>query len=120
MAQVTRVELVDDLDGSEAEETIPFALDGVSYEIDLSSENADELREAFAPYLEAGRRTGGRRTRRTEDSPARGSRAAAAKGNGASHDSAAVRAWAAENGVEVGAKGRIPRAVLDQYEAANA
>ena len=45
MAQRVRVDLVDDIDGSAAEESVEFALDGVSYVIDLSTENAAELRE---------------------------------------------------------------------------
>lgn len=64
MAQVTVVELVDDLDGSEADETVEFALDGAAYEIDLSATNAEELREALGPYVEAARRAGGRKRRR--------------------------------------------------------
>ena len=54
MAQKVQVILTDDLDGSEAEETVQFAIDGVSYEIDLSAANAEALREAVAAYVEAG------------------------------------------------------------------
>jgi len=63
MAQKVLVEIVDDLDGDAATQTVPFALDGVSYEIDLSDENAQALRDEFARYIEAGQRTGGRRIR---------------------------------------------------------
>jgi hypothetical protein len=64
MAQKTIVTLVDDLTGEEAEDisTVEFALDGVTYEIDLNDENAKQLREVFGPYISAARRTGGRRT----------------------------------------------------------
>ena len=61
VAQRTVVSLIDDLDGeSEADETVEYAIDGVSYEIDLSSDHAEALREVFAPYIAAARRTGGR------------------------------------------------------------
>ena len=51
MAKRVHVMLVDDTDGSNADETVSFALDGVSYEIDLSSHNADKLRNGFAPWI---------------------------------------------------------------------
>lgn len=60
MAQKRTLQLIDDLDGTEASETLTFALDGVTYEIDLSEANARTAREAFAAYIAAGRRTGGR------------------------------------------------------------
>ena len=53
MAQVTKVRLVDDLDGGEADESISFTVDGKALEIDLSNENADKLRDIFAPYIAA-------------------------------------------------------------------
>ena len=63
MAQKTVVSFIDDLDGeSEAEGTVTFGLDGVEYEIDLTTENAEDLRDIFAPYIAAARRTGGRRS----------------------------------------------------------
>src|SRR3954451_23337661 len=63
MAQKTVVSFIDDLDGeSEAEGTVTFGLDGVEYEIDLTAENAEDLRDIFAPYIAAARRTGGRRS----------------------------------------------------------
>src|SRR4051812_8592513 len=61
MAQRVNVVLVDDIDGSDAAETVSFALDGVDYEIDLSDEHANELREAISLYVGHARRTGGRR-----------------------------------------------------------
>ena len=61
MAQRVNVVLVDDIDGSDATETVSFGLDGVDYEIDLSDEHAAELREAVACYIGHARRTGGRR-----------------------------------------------------------
>jgi len=61
MAQQVNIVLVDDIDGSAAEETVSFALDGKEYEIDLSAKNAAKLRDAFAPYLGHARRAAGRR-----------------------------------------------------------
>jgi hypothetical protein len=58
MAQNVIVLLTDDIDGGEADETISFALNGKSYEIDLSNQNANKLREAFAPFVEKARKTG--------------------------------------------------------------
>ena len=66
MAQVTTVRLVDDLDGTEADESISFALDGLALEIDLSNDNAEKLRGVFAPYVAAARRADGRRARRPQ------------------------------------------------------
>src|SRR5207302_9797372 len=63
MAQKVLVEMLDDIDGTPAAHTVPFSLDGVTYEIDLSDENAAALREELARYIAAGRRTGGRKVR---------------------------------------------------------
>jgi len=60
MAQRVQVQMVDDLDGSEASQTVPFSLDGVTYEIDLSEENASALRDELARYVASARRIGGR------------------------------------------------------------
>ncbi|MEU3355908.1 Lsr2 family protein [Streptomyces sp. NPDC037389] len=112
MAQKVQVLLVDDLDGGEADETVTFALDGKSYEIDLTTGNADKLREALADYVKAARRTGGRA------SAARGKgRVATAVG---SPDTAKIRAWAKENGYNVNDRGRVPAEIREAYEKANA
>jgi hypothetical protein len=63
MAKTVIVKLIDDIDGGDADETVHFALDGKSYEVDLSSANASKLREAFRPYIEKGRSGSGGRTR---------------------------------------------------------
>ena len=71
MAQRVNVVLVDDIDGSDASETVGFALDGVDYEIDLSDDHAADLRNAVSLYIGHARRTGGRRKsgRRGDASP---------------------------------------------------
>jgi len=109
MAQKVQVVLVDDLDGGAADETVSFALDGASYEIDLTHENAARLRDLLAPYVGHGRRVGGG-TRR-----ARGSARAAGTAN-----PAVVRAWAKEQGIAVNERGRISADLLAKYQAANA
>ncbi|MET7765077.1 Lsr2 family protein [Streptomyces sp. NPDC005336] len=110
MAQKVQVLLVDDLDGGEANETVTFALDGKSYEIDLTTANADKLRDALEPYTKGGRRTGGR---------ASGGRGKARAAAGGSQDTAKIRAWAKENGYEVNDRGRVPATVREAYEKAN-
>ncbi|WP_431042949.1 histone-like nucleoid-structuring protein Lsr2 [Streptomyces sp. P1-3] len=111
MAQKVQVLLVDDLDGGEADETVTFALDGKSYEIDLNTANADKLRAALEPFTKSGRRTGGR---------AATGRSRARAGVGSSQDTAKIRAWAKENGYEVNDRGRVPATVREAYEKANA
>ncbi|MGW2325578.1 histone-like nucleoid-structuring protein Lsr2 [Streptomyces sp. NPDC001700] len=110
MAQKVQVLLVDDLDGGEADETVTFALDGKSYEIDLNTVNADKLRDALEPFTKGGRRTGGR---------ASGGRGKARAASGGGQDTAKIRAWAKENGYEVNDRGRVPATVREAYEKAN-
>jgi hypothetical protein len=112
VAQKVQVLLLDDLSGGAADETVTFALDGKSYEIDLNSENADKLRDALDPYVKAGRRAGGGRSAR-----GRG-RAAAPAGGTSSQDTAKIRAWAKENGYEVNDRGRVPANIREAYEKA--
>lgn len=63
MAQKVEIILLDDIDGTEADETIAFGLDGHEYEIDVNKKNADKIRKALAPFIEKGRRTKARRGR---------------------------------------------------------
>ena len=112
MAKKVTVTLVDDFDGAgSADETVEFALDGVSYEIDLSNKNAAKLRGELKQWVDAGRRVGGRRRGRTNGS-GRG-RAAIDR-----EQSAAIRDWARRNGHNVSTRGRIPADVIDAFHAA--
>ncbi len=112
MAQRVNVVLVDDIDGSDALETVSFALDGVDYEIDLSDEHAGELRNAVSLYIGHARRTGGRRKS--------GRRAASSGSVEAAGTSAAdIRAWARENGWTVPERGRVSADVREAYTAAH-
>jgi len=72
VAKETITKLIDDLDGGEAHETVKFGLDGHSYEIDLSTKNANKLRNAMSPYLESGTRVSGRSTSAVGRAGARG------------------------------------------------
>lgn len=113
MAQRVNVVLVDDLDGNDADETVTFALDGVDYEIDLNSENAEALRESLARYIQVGRRVGGRRG-------GRGRKGQKVAGGGDAGPSAAdIRTWARANGWDVPERGRVAAEVREAYAAAH-
>ena len=99
--------LVDDLDGSPGERTVNFTWDGVDYEIELNKKNAVAFEKALKPYVEAARRSRASRGRRS-----------AARSSG-KRDLGAIRDWAAHNGFEVSARGRIASSVIDAYEASN-
>lgn len=105
-----QVILIDDIDGTDADRTVQFALDGTSYEIDLNKENAAKLEKALAPFIDkatkvsSARAAGGRATRRTASGRSK---------------AAEVRAWAKEQGISVPDRGRVPNEVLEQYEAAH-
>jgi hypothetical protein len=115
VAQHVETRLVDDLDGSEADETVTFALAGRQYEIDLSGENAAKLRESLASFIAAARRSGGRqRPTATRSAP----RAVSPVASDREH-TAAVREWARQNGHEISDRGRIPNSVLEAYEQRN-
>jgi hypothetical protein len=122
MAQKVQVLLVDDVDGGTAEETVTFALDGVSYEIDLTAEHAAELRESFSRWVGHARKTGsgsrgGGRQQRSGGNG--GSTSARRSGSGSGGDATAIREWARANGHEVSERGRISAEVRKAYEAAH-
>jgi hypothetical protein len=109
MAQKVQVILVDDIDGGSAEETVLFALDGVSYEIDLSRANASALREAFAPFVGTARKASGRGA---------SGRSRARRGGG-DNRTAQIREWARNNGQKVNERGRIAADVVAAYDRAH-
>lgn len=123
MAQRVEILLVDDVDGSEATQTVRFGLDGMEFEIDLNDAHADEMRSAIDKFVNAGRRKGG--TRRAAGRP----KASAGKTVVASPRPSkttqvpasleAVRAWARANGHNISDRGRIARSVMEAFEAAN-
>ena len=111
MAQKVTVQLVDDLDGSVAEETVEFGLDGVSYQIDLSMVNAEKIRDLLGDYVAHARRSGARR--RVAAAVARSRSAAVDR-----EQNQAIREWARRNGHNVSTRGRIPADVIDAFHAA--
>lgn len=115
MAKQTTVVLVDDLDGSEAAEQVEFAVDGRSYEIDLSAENSAKLREALAPYVAAARRAGGRRSGGGGGSGGGGSAPAPSRSAADRAQNQKVREWAIEQGMKISERGRIPSNVIEAY-----
>ena len=107
MAQRVQIQLVDDLDGSEADETITFALDGANYEIDLSEANAKKLRDSFSRWVGGARKSSGR------------GRRSGRRGGAPRRDVGAVREWARSNGHQVSERGRIPAPVQEAYDKAH-
>jgi hypothetical protein len=111
MAQKIQTLFIDDIDGSAAEGTVRFGLDGTDYEIDLNAKHAQELRDSLARYLNAARRAGGGARR-----PARGGR----RGPAAGPNSTEVREWAKAQGIEVKDRGRVPAELVVKFKAAAA
>lgn len=106
MAKRMHVVLEDDLDGSEATQSLSFTMDGVEYEIDVNDEHAAQLREAFAPWVGAARRVGGRKNTRSATSSTKG-------------ELVQIREWARAQGMQVSERGRISTEVRDAYAAAH-
>jgi hypothetical protein len=109
VAQKIQTLFIDDIDGSEAEGTVRFALDGADYEIDLNARHADELRKALAKYVDAARRSTGAARR-----PTRSGRRASASGVNTTE----VREWAKAQGIEVKDRGRVPAELVVRFRAA--
>jgi len=107
MAQKIQTLFIDDLDGGEAAGPVRFGLDGTEYEIDLSTAHSEELRNTLEQYIKHARRAGG-----TARRAARGTRGKDAV------DTAKVREWAKEQGIEIKERGRVPANVVEQYKTA--
>lgn len=108
MAQKVNIVLVDDIDGSEASETVTFGLDGTTYEIDLNEKHAAALRDALSTYIGHARKvssTRGRRGRSTTSTSGPSARE--------------LRDWARSNGFKVSDRGRVPAEVREAFEAAH-
>ena len=105
MAQKILTTFVDDIDGSQAEGTVRFSLDGAGYEIDLSVAHSDDLHKALAPYIAHARKTSARRD-------VRGRRDASAI------DTHEIREWARRQGIQVKERGRVPAGIADKYRQA--
>lgn len=106
MAKTVSVVVTDDLDGTPDAETVAFSFNGQGYEIDLGQKNLARFQKSLLPFMEAGRKTA---RRKASTSP---------RGGAARIDRAAVRAWAAQQGLKVSERGRISSEILSKYEAA--
>jgi nucleoid-associated protein Lsr2 len=119
MAQQVTVKFVDDLDGSDAPRTVSFGLDGRTYEIDLSDDNAARLRDSLASFIAAAPNSGGSTTtgsrRAQKMTPSSGPRPQPLD----REQTAAIRAWARQNGHQVLDRGRIPKTVVAAFQAAH-
>jgi hypothetical protein len=113
MAQKVLVQLIDDIDGTVAVETVRFGLDGKNYAIDLSADNAQELRDSLAGFIESARRDTGKQAARPT------SETSVTAGASSRQRTREIRAWARENGYPLKDRGRIAQDVVDAYEAAN-
>ena len=109
MAQKVQTLLIDDLDGSAAEGTVRFGLDGTEYEIDLNAGHARQLRDTLAAYVRAGRRVSGGSRR-----SARGGR----RGSASGLNTTEVREWAKAQGIEVKDRGPVPAELVVKFKAA--
>lgn len=110
MAQKIQTLFIDDLDGSQADGTVRFGLDGTEYEIDLSTAHAEALRTSLARYVAAARRSSG-----TIQRPGRSRPRRPASGV----DNTEVRAWAKSQGIEVKDRGRMPAELVVKFKAAS-
>jgi hypothetical protein len=106
MARQVITVLTDDLDGGDADRTVEFGLDGITYTIDLSEKNVAKLRKALDPYLAVATRAGRTAGRRTTTPVSRAN---------SRETNQAIREWAAKNGWEVSERGRIPASVVEAY-----
>lgn len=106
MAQKVLIRLVDDLDGSEASQTVQFGLDGTSYEIDLNDENAGRLRQSLAEFVSSGRSVKKAGKSSKPKSPTSKTRV---------DDPKAIRSWAKTKGIDVPDRGRVPNDVRERY-----
>src|SRR4051812_37026949 len=104
--------LTDDIDGSKADRTVEFSIDGINYTIDLSEKNAGKLRKALDPYLTAASRVG-----RTAANGRIAPRAAAAPIRSNRDQNQAIREWATKNGYELSDRGRIPSSIVEAFHA---
>jgi Lsr2 len=113
VATQTKVELIDDLTGDKADETVLFGIDGREFEIDLSRDHAGELRDNLARYLAKARRVGKltavSTTSKRTSSGQRQSR----------EQTASIREWARANGHNISDRGRIPLEVAKAFEDAH-
>ena len=120
MARQITERLIDDLDGSDATQTVEFAYKGKYYTLDLNDNNASDFEDALAPYIAAAEKAGGAQSGRGRRGGKRQSGASGSPGEVSDYSPKDVRAWAQANDVEVPARGRIPGKVIEQFRASRA
>jgi hypothetical protein len=108
VARKVHVQLIDDISGEDAQETLRFSLDSADYEIDLADENAAALREALAPFIAHGRRV----------RSASGSRSARTVAS-SREETQKIREWATANGYSPNSRGRISQDIKKAYDDAH-
>lgn len=114
MAKHIITQITDDLDGSEADQTVEFAIDGVNYEIDLNDKNATELRDYLQRYTNAGTRLA--RAAPVQRRP--GARTSTVAYSNREQNTA-IRDWARKHGYEMSSRGRIPQTIVDAFNDPN-
>ncbi len=119
MARQITERLIDDLDGSDATQTVEFAYKGKSYTLDLNDNNASDFEDALARYIAAAGKPDTAQSSRGGRGGKRQAPASAGRSDG-DYSPKDVRAWAQANDVEVPARGRIPGKVIEQYKASQA
>jgi hypothetical protein len=108
MVRTTITQITDDIDGSKNAETYSFAWQGTEYEVDLSNKNFKAFDKLLQPYIEAGRKVSKRASGRGSSSASTSKR-----------DLSAIREWARAEGIQISDRGRVPKAIIDQYNASN-
>jgi hypothetical protein len=116
MAQRVQVELVDDLNGEVAQETVRFGVDGTEYEIDLTTENAEKLRSTLSEYTDKARESRKARAGRKGQGGQQSTSASTTKSK--REDTQAIRQWAQDNGHNPNSRGRITQSIIDAYNEA--
>jgi hypothetical protein len=100
----------DTTEGPVVVEDLELDLGGARVRLDLCLEHLEPLTKAVTPYLDAGEPI-------TRTKVVRGAARARRSVRGR-EELATIRAWAREHGFDVKDRGRVPREVLDAYEAA--
>ncbi|WDF35096.1 Lsr2 family protein (plasmid) [Arthrobacter agilis] len=119
MAQRVQVDLVDDLNGEEAQETVRFGVDGIDYEIDLTTENAEKLRSTLSEYVNKGRKaTTGRRGQGGQSGQGGQTSRSASTSRSKREETQRIRQWAQDNGHNPSSRGRITQSIVDAYNEA--
>lgn len=119
MASKTFVELVDDITGEAAAESVRFGLDGIEYAIDLSEENAAELRERLAAFVESAQRVKGGKASKAPVART-GEKRSVARAPLGREQNQAIREWARAQGEKVNERGRIPAELVARFQEAHA